>query len=279
MTSPLGLIAGTGDLPVRVYEAARASQRDVVVARLKGFEEPRLADAPGEVVGLGEVGKLIKLLRAGGCEDIVFAGKVTRPDFSALKLDWRGAKLLPKVLSAARRGDDALLQLLMGVFVAEGFRVVGADEVAGGLVVPAGIIAGRAPSDTEMADIVRAYEVAREIGRLDIGQGCVVCDGLVLAVEAQEGTDRMLARCAELPHMLRGSLAAPRGVLVKAPKPIQDRKIDLPTVGLATLKGVRAAGLAGIAVETGGALLLDKPAIEAFAAQEQIFVFGLEPAP
>ncbi|MCI4646323.1 MAG: UDP-2,3-diacylglucosamine diphosphatase LpxI [Hyphomonadaceae bacterium] len=277
MPGPIGLVAGLGMLPVRVAEGALASGREVFVIRLKGFEEPALQDYPGDTVGLGEFGKLIKTLNGAGCRDIVFAGNVSRPDFSALKLDFRGARLLPKVLSAARQGDDALLQTILKELEAEGFTIRGADEIAGHLLAPSGLLAGPEPDEAARRDIERAAHVAREIGRLDVGQGCIVCDGLVLAVEAQEGTDRMLARCAELDLTLRGTPESPRGVLVKIPKPIQDRKIDLPTLGVATVEGVQRAGLAGIAFEAGGALIVDRIAVESTANEAGIFLFGLEP--
>lgn len=279
MTAPLGIIAGLGDLPVSLAQAARARGQPVYVVRLKGFVEPKLARFPGETVGLGEVGRTVKLLRAAGCEEVVFAGIVTRPDFSSLKLDWRGARLLPKVLAAARDGDDSLLRVMMAEFEAEGFRILGADQVNDGLLAPEGVICGAVPDEAAQSDIARGLAVARELGRLDIGQGCVVCDGLVLAVEAQEGTDRMLRRCAELDPSIRGEPSQPRGVLVKAPKPIQDRKIDLPTIGAATVEAAARAGLAGIAVEAGGALILDREAVAAACKREGLFVWGAAPAP
>lgn len=276
MSAPLGLIAGTGDLPVRVAETATASGQGVYILRLKGFIEPRLAGYEGIEVGFGEIGKQLRALREAGCEEVCFAGNVSRPDFSSLKLDLRGARLLPKVLAAAREGDDALLRTILSVFEAEGFRIRGAEEIAGGLRAPAGLIAGPAPDAAALADIARAFEVAREIGRLDIGQGCVVCDGLVLAVEAQEGTDAMLARCALLPAHLKGNSATPRGVLAKCPKPQQDRKIDLPTLGMKTLEGVRAAGLAGATYQAGAALLMDLDAMRAYCEREGVFLYGAE---
>jgi UDP-2,3-diacylglucosamine hydrolase len=277
MSGPIGLVAGRGELPAQVAEGARASGRGVFVARLKGFEEPGLEHYPGTVIGLGELGKLIRTFKAEGCRDVVFAGIVARPDFSALKVDWRGAKLLPRVLKVAREGDDALLRLILSELEGEGFSILGADEVARHLLAGEGLIAGVDPDETAIADIERARQIAVEIGRLDVGQGCVVCNGLVLAVEAQEGTDAMLARCAELPEPLRGSPDAPRGVLVKVPKPIQTRKIDLPTLGLATLEGVQRAGLAGVAVEAGGALVIGREDVDAFARRHGLFVLGLPP--
>lgn len=275
MSGPIGLVAGRGQLPVHVAEGAIASGQGVFVARLKGFEEPALDRFPGTTVGLGELGKLIKTFRAEGCEDIVFAGLVSRPDFTALKVDWRGAKLLPRVLKVAREGDDALLRLILSELEEEGFTIRGAEDIASHLLAGEGLIAGKAPEGSTLDDIARARNVALEIGRLDIGQGCVVCDGLVLAVEAQEGTDAMLERCASLAPELRGSPEAPRGVLVKVPKPIQTRKIDLPTIGLATLQGLKRSGLAGVAVEARGALVIDRDEIGAFAIENGLFVLGL----
>lgn len=274
MSAPLGIIAGLGDLPVSLARAAEARGQGVFVLRLKGFEEPALAGFPGETVGLGEIDRSIRLLQTAGCESLVFAGIVRRPDFSSLKLDWRGARLLPKALNAARKGDDALLRVILGAFEAEGFQILGADDVNGGLTAPPGRIAGPEPEATAFADIERGYEVARAIGRLDIGQGCVIRDGLVLAVEAQEGTDAMLQRVSDLSSID----AKPRGgVLVKAPKPIQDRKVDLPTIGPATVDAVARAGLAGIAVEAGGALVLDRDALCQAADAQGVFVWGVEP--
>ncbi|MEM0986058.1 MAG: UDP-2,3-diacylglucosamine diphosphatase LpxI [Pseudomonadota bacterium] len=269
---PLGIIAGLGELPVSIAAQCVAEDRPVYILRVKGFEEPGLAPYPGETVGFGEIGRQVSLLKAAGVRDLVFAGIVKRPDFSALKLDGRGARLLPKVLMAARKGDDALLRVLLDAFEQEGFAIISAEAANARLVVKQGHLAGPAPTDANRADGARALAAAREIGRLDIGQGCVVCDGLVLAVEAQEGTDAMLARIASLPPEIRGTPDARRGVLAKAPKPIQERRVDLPTVGPATVEGAAAAGLAGIFLEEGGALLLDRDRTLAQAAAMGLFI-------
>ncbi|MEL6473773.1 MAG: UDP-2,3-diacylglucosamine diphosphatase LpxI [Pseudomonadota bacterium] len=279
MNTPLGIVAGLGDLPVRVAEDTKASGRDVFVLRIAGFEEPALEPYPGDVVGIGELGRQIKLLKAAGCEELVFAGVVKRPDFSKIKLDMRGARLLPKVLKAARRGDDALLSLLVGVLEDEGFTVRGAESASSGLLVPAGLVAGPKPTADHLADLAKAHEIAGLIGTADIGQGCIVCDGLVLAVEAQEGTDAMLARCAALPEEIRGTPDARRGVLVKRPKPQQERRIDLPTAGVSTIEGAAAAGLAGIGLEADGALMVDKDRMIARAEALGLFIYGLDPDP
>lgn len=277
MSAPLGLIAGLGDLPVVIAENAVATGQGVHVLRLKGFEEPRLAAYPGSVVGLGEVGAVITRFREAGCRDIVFAGIVRRPNFSDLKLDLKGAALLPKVISEARKGDDALLRVLVNEFERHGFNVIGSEQAHASLLAPAGLIAGPVLSEALRADMEIAARVAAASGALDIGQGCVVCDGLVLAVEAQEGTDEMLRRCAALPETIRGTSSARRGVLVKRPKPVQERRIDLPTVGVSTVELAAAAGLAGICVEAGGALMLNRPGMQSRAEAQGMFLYGFSP--
>lgn len=276
--APLGLIAGLGDLPVQVAEAVQARGQGLYVLRLKGFEEPALAHLPGETVGIAEFGKVIRSFKDAGCKQVCFAGIVKRPDFAALKPDMKGMMLLPKVLSAARKGDDALLSLMVRTFEEEGFEVIGADEASGLLRAREGILACREPSASELDDLKKAAEIAGEMGRLDIGQGAIVCDGLVLCVEAQEGTDRMLQRCAALDPELIGTPEARKGVLVKRPKPQQERRIDLPTIGVATVESAAKAGLAGIGVEAGGALLIDEAAIKQKADELGLFVYGFPKA-
>lgn len=272
--APLGLLAGLGDLPIYVANAAAARGQPVYVLRLKGFEEPGLAHLPGETVGIAEIGRTIKLFKAAGVKDMCFAGRVERPDFSTLKPDMKGVSLLPRVLSAARKGDDALLRVMIETFEAEGFRVIGADEASQSLLAEEGLIAGSEPHSSEIADLQKAAHAASGIGALDIGQGVIVCDGLVLCVEAQEGTDAMLKRCAELDETLRGTAQNRRGVLVKRPKPIQERRIDLPTIGVGTVERAAAAGLSGIGVEAGGALVIDLPGIQTAAQKHGVFLYG-----
>lgn len=272
--APLGIIAGLGALPVQVAEAAMARGQGVYVLRLKGFEEPALEQFPGEVSGIAELGKAFKAFRNAGCEQICFAGIVKRPDFKALKPDMKGVSLLPKAIAAARKGDDALLTFMISVFEDEGFEIIGADEAAGRLEAPEGLLVGPAPSEAQLEDLRKAAHVALEIGRLDIGQGAIVANGLVLCVEAQEGTDEMLKRCASLPREIRGSETERLGVLVKRPKPQQERRIDLPTIGKKTLDGAAAAGLAGIGYEAGGALIVDVDTVKAHADALGLFLFG-----
>jgi hypothetical protein len=273
----LGLIAGGGALPASLAAHCRAVGRPVYVLRLRGFAGPDLQAYDGADVGVAELGKGIESLRRAGCGAICLAGKVDRPDLATLKPDLRGLKALPGAMAAARRGDDGLLSFLIGEFEKEGFAVEGAHEVMRGLTLSEGPLGRHAPGPAHLADIRRALEAARAIGRLDIGQAAVACDGLVLALEAQEGTDAMLQRVAALPPALRGTRDRPRGVLAKAAKPGQELRADLPTVGPETIRRAAEAGLAGIAGEVGQILVLDRDETVRRADEAGVFILGVPP--
>jgi DUF1009 family protein len=273
----LGLIAGGGALPVEVARACVDAGRSVFVVRLKGLADPALDDYPGVDAAIGELGKMLKALKAAKCASVCMTGVVQRPDFSKLAVDLRGLAALPGIILAARKGDDGLLRAVVRVFEKDGFHIEGAQDVANGLSLGAGPLGQVSPSEEHREDIERALNVAREIGRLDIGQGAVSARGLVLAVEAQEGTDAMLRRVADLPPALRGTPEHLVGVLAKAPKPIQERRVDLPTIGLATVQRAAKAGLAGIVGEAGGLLILDREQVIAEADALGLFIYGVAP--
>jgi len=264
----LGVIAGGGNLPRRLAEHARSSGREVFILGLKGFAEPMFAaEFGGAEAAMGEIGKGIKLIKDAGCEEVVFAGTVKRPDLSALQFDMRGAALLPDLVAAAAKGDDALLRVVLGAFEKAGLKVVGADDVLAALLAPTGAMGNRVPSDDDWVDVRAAAAAAAAIGIADVGQGAVARAGVVIATEESDGTDAMLRRVA--------AMAGRGGVLVKRPKPQQERRIDLPTIGLATLRNAQAAGLAGIGVESGSALVLNRAEIGAEADRLGLFVYGL----
>jgi DUF1009 family protein len=277
LTKTLGIIAGGGELPLAIAESARSAGRDVFVLALSGAEDA-LSEFPRENSGIGELGKSLSLLKQHGCEEVTFAGRVARPEWSELKLDARGALALPKVAAAALRGDDALMRAMLAIFEKEGFRVIGTAEAAPNLIADAGIYGKYKPDAQALADIAKAREVVRALGQLDIGQAAAVADGLVLAVEAAEGTDAMLERLTSLPNNLRGTSRKRRGVLVKAPKLAQERRVDLPVIGLRTIELASAGGLAGVAVEAGAALLMRKAKLVEEADRAGLFVMAFEPA-
>ena len=268
----LGIIAGGGELPLAIAESARDAGRNVFVLALSGADEG-LSQFPRENAGIGELGKSLSLLKEHGCEAVTFAGKVSRPEWSDLKLDARGALALPKVVAAALKGDDALMRAMLGIFEKEGFRVIGTAEAAPNLIATAGVYGRHKPDAQALADIGQAREVVRRMGELDIGQAAAVAEGLVLAVEAAEGTDGMLARVAAL--RAEGRIPAPKGVLVKAPKPQQDRRFDLPSIGPKTVEAAAGAGLAGVAVIAGETVVADPAALADAADRAGLFVIGV----
>ena len=273
MMDKLGLIAGGGALPLRVAERCRQTDRPVFVVRLKGFAEADLTAFEGADIGLGEFGKCVDALKRAGCRSVCLAGIVKRPDFANFKVDLKGMRVLPGIVSAAKKGDDALLRQVLKVFEDSGFAVEGADDILGGQeTLPAGALGAVVPREADRADLLKALHVARAVGELDVGQGAVVSHGLVLAVEAQEGTDAMLERVAGLPADIRGR--APQGVLAKAPKPIQERKVDLPVIGPRTIELAARAGLAGVAGPAGDLIVIDREATIVAADRLGLFVWG-----
>lgn len=265
----LGIIAGAGALPRRAADACLKRGAPFFVLRIAGVADEATADFPGAECGLAEFGKAVRLLRAEGCDAVTLAGLVRRPNFADLRPDWRGAALLPKVLAAAARGDGAILESLVDSLEAEGFIVVGAEEVADDILATAGAFGAVAPDAADFADIRKAAALIAAIGPFDAGQAAVVAGGHVLAVEAAEGTDAMLERCAGL-----RAEAGRAGVLVKRPKPGQELRVDLPTIGADTVRRAIAAGLKGVAVEAGLSLVLDRDAVVAAADANGLFVYG-----
>lgn len=267
----IGLIAGSGNLPEEVIKSCINLGRRIFVIFLEGSgEEPKsLQDVPHVNLGVGSVGKAIRVLKGEGIKHIIMAGAIKRPKISALKLDAGGVKLLAQISAAKLNGDNSLLVTVIKFFESSGFVVLGVDEVLREVLMPRGNIGKIEPHKTSYTDIHLGMEIARAIGNLDVGQGVVVQNGVVLGVEAIEGTDALLERCRGL--RLDGS----GGVLVKMKKPNQDSRIDLPTIGANTVINAHKAGLRGIAVEAGSALVVEKEKVIETANRLGLFVSGI----
>jgi hypothetical protein len=276
--SVLGIIAGGGELPRAMAQSVAQSGRKVHVLALRGIaDESWISGFPHDWMGIGELGRSLKLLAGAGARDMILVGQVDRPVFSEIKLDVRGAMMLPSLLAAARKGDDALLKVISDFYAREGFAVLTAAEAAPGLVMGEGPLGKLKPHADHEEDIRRAFAIIAALGPLDVGQAVIVCEGLPLCVEAAEGTDAMIARMGTLRKNLRGTPDRKRGVLAKGLKATQDRKTDLPVVGLKTIQGVHEAGLAGIALEAGASLIVDKQAVAAEADRLGLFITGVVP--
>lgn len=266
---PLGILAGGGELPRRLVDACRSRARPCFVVAFEGHADAAtVADVTHAWVPLGAAGRVFDLLRGAGVRDVVLAGAIKRPSLLSLKPDVRGAALLARIGLRAL-GDDGLLRAVIGEIEREGFRIVGADDVLADLTPPAGVLGRIAPDARARADIARGVEVARALGSVDVGQAVVVQQGIVLGVEAAEGTEALLARAGALRR------DGPGGVLVKLAKPGQDRRVDLPTIGLATIEQAAAAGLAGIAIQADATLVFDLAGVIAAADAAGLFIEGL----
>jgi hypothetical protein len=270
---PLGILAGGGTLPRRVAEAAAHQGRPVFIVAFTGQFDPATVEGfPHISLRIGEAGRIIAEMRKAGVVDLVMAGGVRRPSISELGLDWRGVQLFTRI-GARALGDDGLLAAIGHELEREGFRLVGASEILGGGAIAAGTLGTHQPDEQARADIAHGFQVARALGAVDVGQAVVVQQGLVLGVEAIEGTDALLQRVGPLKRDGLG------GVLVKIVKPQQDRRIDLPTIGPATVRRAAASGLRGIAVEAGVTIILDRAEAVAAADAAGLFLVAIDPAP
>lgn len=270
MADRLGILAGGGTLPARLAETCRQDGRDVFIIALEG--QAAAAELPPGVpvawFRMGAAGAILDRLKAERVRDLVLVGRVRRPSWAELRPDWRAAQVLARIGGKAL-GDDGLLRAVAAVLEEEGFRVLGAQDLARDLLTPPGLLTRTAPDESARLDIAHGIDIARQLGSLDIGQAVVVQQGLVLGVEAIEGTDALIARCGTLK---RGG-AGP--VLVKMRKPQQDQRLDLPSLGQGTVAACIAAGFAGIAAEAEGTLLLGREAAVAAADAAGLFITGV----
>lgn len=274
---PLAIVCGGGSLPIAVAEAAQRQGRRVVLLAIRGAADAeRISAFPHHWISPGQLGRNFRLLRAERCRDLVFIGNVTRPTLAqAARVDFFTLRLLPQLIRVFRQGDDGLLSGLGSILEQHGFRLLGAHQVAPELLMPLGALGASKPGDGDWADIKRALALLHATGPFDVGQAAVISDNRVLAIEAAEGTDHMLARLAELRRSGKIHAREKAGVLVKAPKLKQDRRFDLPSIGPRTIEGVTAAGLAGIAVVAGSTMVAEPDRLTAAADRANVFVVGV----
>lgn len=259
----LGIVAGAGPLPRLVATAAADRGRRVFTLGLDGITDA--GTAVDRSVPLGSLGAALDALRRAGVDEVVLAGPVPRPRLADLRPDFRAARLLARVMFGGI-GDDAALRAVTAAIEAEGLRVIGADAAAPELVAPVGRLGRIEPDAASLADLPAGIAGCRDLG--DAGQAVVVRAGTVVGREGRGGTDGLLESVA----------GGSGGILVKLPKPHQDRRVDLPTIGPHTVALAAAAGLRGLFVEAGGTLLVDRPAMVGLADSFGLFVYGIEPA-
>lgn len=276
----VGIVAGGGRLPLEVAEAVEGRGGTVVIAAIDGEADLVLDHPAARTFRWGQVGGAIDYMAAKGVRDVVFVGAITRrPDFKAMRLDVGTLRRVPKIIKALVGGDDSVVRKVLALIEAEGFRVKGIAEVAPALLVTEGTFGRHRPAAEDLDDAMLAMRAIAALGPFDVGQSAVVVRGRIVAIEAAEGTDRMLQRVKELRDS--GRIGGRGGVLVKRAKPGQDLRTELPTVGAATVAAAAAGKLAGIVLEAGRTIVADRPQTVADADAAGLFlhaVKGEEPA-
>src|SRR5258708_6562827 len=255
---PIAIICGGGSFPGAVAEAIVRGGRQPVMFALKGWADVKVVERyPHHWIAIGQLGRFFRLAQAEHCKEVLFIGTLLRPPLKQVRLDWQTIRLLPRIARAFRGGDDPLLSGIASMAGQGGLRVIGVRDVAPEVFVPEAGLGPPQPSERDRSDIARGMTLIAAVGPFDVGQAAVVADNNVLAVEAAEGTDNMLARMADLRRQGRVPTPPGVGVLVKAPKPGQDRRFDLPSIGPRTIEGAARAGLAGVAVAAGSAIIAE----------------------
>ena len=269
MTGPLSIVAGGGPLPRRLVDLCQRNGRGAFVVAIEGHTEAATVEGVDHLwTRLGQTEKAIRALKEAGAKELVMVGPVKRPSMTELRPDRSAFKFLAKV-GFRSLGDDGLLGAVVNALEDEGFTIRGVDELLGDLLAGEGCFGVVEPDESALLDIQRGIAVVHAMGAADVGQATVVQDGIFLGVEAVEGTDALLERCGPL------SRDGPGGVLVKLSKPGQERRTDLPTIGVETIERAAAAGLRGIAIEAGGTLVVDAPAVSAAADRTGLFIIGI----
>ena len=271
MAAKLGIIAGSGALPGKVIEHCRRTGRACFVLAFEGETDPQILAGIEHVwTRLGAAGENFRRLKEAGVGEIVMTGGLRRPTLTSLRPDWRAARFFARVGFRAL-GDDGLLTSVIKELEREGFTLIGVDTLLTDSVASEGLYGIHRPDEQAEADIAHGFRIAAALGALDIGQAVIVQQGLVLGVEAIEGTDALIHRCAALRR------EGPGGVLIKAKKPEQERRADLPTIGTRTVELAHEAGLRGIAIESGSSLVVDRAEVAALADRLGLFVLGRRP--
>jgi UDP-2,3-diacylglucosamine hydrolase len=270
--SRIALICAGGEFPLAV---AKLCEKPFLILLKEANAD--LQSYPHITCGIAQIGRMIKAARANGCDKIAFVGSLVRPHIMSVIPDFYAIKQLPLALKAFKGGDNHLLTLFASIFEKEGLTLVGIDEIAPSLLAPLGVWGQHKPRDDDMSDIAHGAKALKAIGEFDIGQGLIISHKHIIAVEGAEGTDGLLARTAAMRETGRVTWKGKRGFLVKTLKENQDRRLDMPAIGIKTVENAVKAGLKGIAVEADGALVSNIQAVIRLADKEGIVLIGFTP--
>jgi UDP-2,3-diacylglucosamine hydrolase len=277
----LGLIAGNGNFPLLLLDAARAQGAQVIVAAIKEETSPLIEKRGAAAVywlSLGELGKLIDTFKREGVDTAVMAGQVKHKQiFSAIRPDWRLAKVL---FSLTTRNTDSLIGAVAKVLEDEGIHLISSTSYLDPLLAKPGVLTRRAPSELELKNIDYGRKVARHLAQYDIGQTVVIAESACVAVEAMEGTDATIFRAGGIMKSLaKGeqqdeSLLGRELTVIKVAKPNQDMRFDVPVIGTATIEAMKQAGATCLAIDDGKCLLLDGQGIITAADRSGITILS-----
>tara|TARA_B100000676_G_scaffold309602_1_gene373602 strand:- start:1741 stop:2547 length:807 start_codon:yes stop_codon:yes gene_type:complete len=268
MAPKLAIVAGGGSLPSLLREACNAVGREVLFLAIQGEVNDNLTPEPDKWVILAQWGANLDYLRQNKVQQLVFAGTVKRPNLKDLRPDKRGAAFLTR-LGLSWFGDDSILSTVLKELENEGFEIISPNSLLENIVSKSGSYGKISPSEEDLKDIHRGINVIHKIGESDIGQALVLEEGIVIAIEAAEGTNEMLRRCK--PFLNNGN----HSVLVKGPKPRQELRIDMPTIGPQTVELAYRSGLSGIAVEAGGVLVIDEVEVIRLVDKLGLYLYGV----
>ena len=265
----LAIIAGNGSIPFYLIEECNKIGREYCLIIIEGHgKELSEKYDPDYIVSLSKMGRAVKYVKNIGIKHILMVGGVKRPSLKNIIPDLWTAKFLTTISSKVS-GDNSVLSKLTKALEREGFIIVAPEEVLPNLICPKGTLGKVKPNQQNNEDISTGYRIAKIIGANDIGQSIIIENGLVIAVEAAEGTDRMIKRSLNLKKEKKA------GVLIKVIKPMQDRRIDRPVIGIDTIKAAKKAGLDGIALESNEILILNYSDVILYADEEGLFVEGI----
>lgn len=265
----LGIIAGGGSLPRQLSDSCTSQGIEPIIVGFHGHTESKTLENHTHIqVSLGCAGKVIGFFHDHDVTDLVMIGHIKRPSFTELKPDFKAIQILSRIGFKAL-GDNSLLSALKRELENEGFTLHGIQKFCQDLLIGSGVLGRYSPNAKQAHDIDYGIQVSQEIGALDIGQSVIIQDGVVIGVEAAEGTDELIKRCKHIQKKGNG------GILVKTCKPQQDKDLDMPTIGIQTIKNAHESGLSGIAVHANNVIIIDPDAVTEYANKHKLFIIGV----
>jgi hypothetical protein len=269
-TETLGIIAGGENLPFHLITQLQKNNQPCFVIAINGEANNIPSNVPQAWFDIGQINSIVSTLKGQNITKLTLIGKIKRPSFSMLKLDSCGIKLMSRITKAKFLGDDSTLSIVIKFLEEEGFEVIGSEAILKEQIVSAGVLGQHIPNQLDQQDIRNGLEIAQTIGKLDIGQSIIIERGLVLGVEAAEGTDQLIERCKYLKRYTERS-----GLLIKLTKPNQDLRIDLPTIGTSTIERLHAANFAGVAISAGSSYIVEPAKTIELADKLGLFIVGV----